>query len=44
MNGSFYYSIEKPPIPSEIASNNFCFNLVYEVYGGKSIRLKLIRF
>ena len=28
-------------IPSVIAYNNFCSSISYEVYGGKSIRLKL---
>lgn len=39
---SLNYSIEKVPTPSDIAYNNFCFNVVYEVYGGNSIQLKLI--
>jgi len=42
MNFNYFYSIEKPFIPSAIARNNFCFIIVSEVYGGKSIRLKLI--
>ena len=29
-------------IPSVIAFNNFCSSISYEVYGGKSIQLKLI--
>ena len=36
------YASEKAPIPSEMANNNFCFKIVYLVYGGKSIRLKLV--
>jgi len=39
-----HHSTEKLPIPSEIANNNFCFIIVYEVYGGKSIQLKLNKF
>ena len=35
------YPNEKSPIPSEIANNNFCLKVTYEVYGGKSILLKL---
>ena len=37
-----YYAIVNPPIISLEARNNFCFIKVYDVYGGKSIRLKLI--